>query len=97
MDVAPLAAAMLAEHVLLRAGLAAQRHAAADAAWQDWLDTPAFERRAIAGHTGPDEIGKWLADNVDATRRDAARDAKAYACSVECSPIGRVYLLVGQA
>ncbi len=86
-----LAHDLIDEHCALRLHLAEQVADAADRAWQDWIDAPAFERR---DHP---EAGQWLAHNRDVTRRLVARHAKAYACTVECSPIGRVYLLVGQA
>ncbi len=86
-----LAHAMIVEHCALRLRLAGQVAHAADRAWQDWVDAPAFERR------DQPQAGEWLAHNCDVPKRVAARYAKAYACTVECSPIGRVYLLVGQA
>ena len=88
----PLAAALRA-HCLTRARFAAQEAALDAAAWLDWLEEPAYARRAC-----PD-AGRYLADAARHTAALARRyhAGRFYAVTVECASDGAVHLAVGLA
>jgi hypothetical protein len=84
---------LLHDHATARVAVAAALADQAEAAWQEWIDAPAFARREQP------QIGDDLHALAVAARKvaDDAATLRPKFCTVEILPAGCVRLLVGQA
>lgn len=85
--------ALLFNHLRQRAAVAEAIATQAEAAWQEWIDQPAYLRADQA------DACLWLAARAEAARKIAldAATLRPTWCSVEPDPAGGVRLLVGIA
>ena len=83
---------LLADYIGERTATAVAVAVAAQEAWAEWIDLPAYSRQ------GQPQVEAWLHAQATAATVQAVRAATAYGCTVQFDTCeGRVGVQVGQA